>query len=587
MAALDFNTILKIFYSGPLVKQKRYKMIVKKVKEKTPFLLTTGDSKVLEFISTTVRTKFETGNLQELAAVAAKKNRPLKDEDGNTYSIRQIEKTEEFGGKTGGGRAGGGADPHELMTAALIAKYGAAGSNRVPVSAYNTLTQAEKIIGVLKSTAATVQGYRQKDIDAFDGDFANYAKAISAANGFLGAMNSSSRVRKVYITGKQWSKEVSKYRVTNHEYFGKKDYNSSDIVVDLSAKRGSTPMRVLVGVSLKKKKKYADKDPTIINKTVTGERGLFAALGVKSSDMRDELEELYLARSQFFYNMVEATLYSPDTQVGRRVRNSAVTALSIGDGKKEGKELVKREKAKLLGIEKKTQKILKNIEERGKKETEEVLQKNIRNYLDNLKKNVSSNEQKSRKVTKAADTIGTDKAKDALIAKFPIHTKLDNIYFRKFFSIMTSPKVSQLIAKSLMNIIFKLDINGLMKERAKYNEEFKFTLITGSGDLVNDVEITPFGPSVIPEESSTSMITEMVSRPGVTYQIRGLDGYTQPFDGGKSKSLKFEIMLQSYSIVEIEIRYKGSVTPEPQFQAYITATFKKLLKDRKAPDVRY
>ena len=46
-------------------------------------------------------------------------------------------------------------------------------------------------------------------------------------------------------------------------------------------------------------------------------------------------------------------------------------------------------------------------------------------------------------------------------------------------------------------------------------------------------------------------------------------------------------MLQSYSIVEIEIRYKGSVTPEPQFQAYITATFKKLLKDRKAPDVRY
>jgi hypothetical protein len=79
----------------------------------------------------------------------------------------------------------------------------------------------------------------------------------------------------------------------------------------------------------------------------------------------------------------------------------------------------------------------------------------------------------------------------------------------------------------------------------------------------------------------------MVSRPGASYQIRGLDGYTQPFDGGKSKSLKFEIMLQSYSIVEIEIRYKGSVTPEPQFQAYITATFKKLLKDRKAPDVRY
>ena len=190
-----------------------------------------------------------------------------------------------------------------------------------------------------------MQGYRQKDIDAFDGDFQNYAKAISAANGFLGAMNTSSRVKKVYITGKQWSKEISKYRVTNHEYFGKKDYNSSDLVVDLSAKQGSKPVRVLVGVSLKKKKKYADKDPTIINKTVTGERGLFAALGVKSSDMREELQELYQARSQFFYNMVEATLYSPDTTAGRRVRDAAVTSLSIKDGKKEGQDLVKKEKS--------------------------------------------------------------------------------------------------------------------------------------------------------------------------------------------------------------------------------------------------
>ena len=126
-----------------------------------------------------------------------------------------------------------------------------------------------------------------------------------------------------------------------------------------------------------------------------------------------------------------------------------------------------------------------------------------------------------------------------------------------------------------------------MEERKKYNEEFKFTLITGAGQLVNDVEITPFSPSVMPEENSTSMIAEMVSRPGQVYQMRGLVGYRQPHEGGTSKSLKFELILNSYSIVEIEIRYKGAVTPEPQFQAYITPTFKKLLKDRVSPDVRY
>ena len=225
MAALSFAEIIKVFYSGPLVGKKRYEMINKKIKEKTPFILATGDTKILEYITNTVRTKFTNGNLSELASVAAKGNKPLKDEDGQTYSIRQLEKTEEFGGKTGGGKPGGGADPHELMTAALIAKYGASGGSKVPVSAYNTLPQAEKTLTTLKSVAATVDGKRQKDIDAFDGDFENYAKAISAANGFLGAMQSSSRVKKVFITGKKWSQEISKYRVTNHEYFGKKDYN--------------------------------------------------------------------------------------------------------------------------------------------------------------------------------------------------------------------------------------------------------------------------------------------------------------------------------------------------------------------------
>ena len=590
MAALSFAEIIKVFYSGPLVGKKRYEMINKKIKEKTPFILATGDTKILEYITGTVRTKFTNGNLSELASVAAKGNKPLKDEEGQTYSIRQLEKTEEFGGKTGGGKPGGGADPHELMTAALIAKYGASGGSKVPVSAYNTLPQAEKTLTTLKSVASTVDGKRQKDIDAFDGDFENYAKAISAANGFLGAMQSSSRVKKVFITGKKWSQEISKYRVTNHEYFGKKDYNSSDIVVDLSSRRNSKPFRVLVGISLKKKKKVSDKDPTIINKTVTGEKGLFQAI-VNANDlskMRTELKGLYKARAQFFYSLIEATLYGPETGQGIRIRNEAVKALSIADGTKEATAFVKKQMSKIKGA---AQTIQREAEKNAKREAEkiqaQVLQENIAKYLKKLKTKVSQGEQEASKVTKEANKIGSDRAKDALIGKFPYHVKLDNIYFRKFYDIMTNPKVTQYIAKALMDIIFKLKISSLMEERKKYNEEFKFTLITGAGQLVNDVEITPFPASVMPEENTTSMIAELVSRPGQVYQMRGLAGYVQPHEGGTSKSLKFELLLQGYSIVEIEIRYKGSVTPEPQFQAFITPTFKKLLKDRVSPDVRY
>ena len=575
MAALNFGDLLKVFSSGPLKGKKRYAMIIKKVKEKTPFILATGDTKILEYVSSSVRTKFQSGNLAEIASVAAQRNKPLKDEEGQTYSIRQLEKTEEFGGKTGGGKPGGGADPHELMTAALIAKYGASGGSKVPVSAYNTLPQAEKNLTILKAVAATVDGKRQKDIDAFDGDFENYAKAISAANGFLGAMQSSSRVKKVFITGKKWSQEVAKYRVTNHEYFGKKDYNSSDIVVDLASKRNSKPYRILVGISLKKKKRTTDKDPTIINKSVSGDKGLFQAIVDANdlSNMRNQLKELYQARAQFFYNVIEATLYGPDTGQGIKIRNEAVKSLSIPDGTKEGVAYTKQQENKLRGA---APTIIKEVKRQAQTEAarlkEKALQENIAKYLKNLKKNVSQNEQMAKKVTVEANKLGSDRAKDALIQKFPYHTKIDNIYFRKFFSIMTDPQVTQYIAKALMNIVFKLDIKALMKDRQKYNEEFKFTLITGAGQLVNDVEITPFSPSVMPEENSTSMIAEMVSRPGQVYQMRGLVGYRQPHEGGTSKSLKFELILQGYSIVDIEIRYKGGITPEPQFQVSVSYT---------------
>ena len=51
------------------------------VKEKTPFILATGDTKILEYVSSSVRTKFQSGNLAEIASVAAQRNKPLKDEE--------------------------------------------------------------------------------------------------------------------------------------------------------------------------------------------------------------------------------------------------------------------------------------------------------------------------------------------------------------------------------------------------------------------------------------------------------------------------------------------------------------------------
>ena len=46
-------------------------------------------------------------------------------------------------------------------------------------------------------------------------------------------------------------------------------------------------------------------------------------------------------------------------------------------------------------------------------------------------------------------------------------------------------------------------------------------------------------------------------------------------------------MINGYHIINLEIRYKGQIRPEPQFQAVITPQFTKLVKGEGQPDPRY
>ena len=192
-------------------------------------------------------------------------------------------------------------------------------------------------------------------------------------------------------------------------------------------------------------------------------------------------------------------------------------------------------------------------------------------------------------MTKEAAKIGNKKAKDALFGGYPKHKRVFNVYFATLFQIMTLGETAKLIAEGLLNVIFKLDIYAYTKKVAQNNnEEFIFTLITGIGDVVSDVTISPYPASVIPERLSTPTILKMVGDAGPSaYSITGKPGYKQPHQGGTSASLKFNIYLKGTHIIDLEIRYKGEVTPEPQFQAFITPLFTDLMKQKPMPDPQY
>ena len=209
------------------------------------------------------------------------------------------------------------------MTAALILQHGRSGGGVVPSGDYITLQKAKNSIKTLQSYARSIvyaSPNRADTIKAFTGDYANYAKQ-SLVKWFLSDLVNSKVHRVHQTTGQQWIKILAKYFAINrHEYFGDKDYNSSDLIVEVSRQ---DRIKLFVGISLKKKGiRPKEKDPTIINKTVLGEGGLLTYfLGEQANKLKLEskVKDLYLSRATFFYNVIAANFRSRGSRYSNRL----------------------------------------------------------------------------------------------------------------------------------------------------------------------------------------------------------------------------------------------------------------------------
>ena len=132
----------------------------------------------------------------------------------------------------------------------------------------------------------------------------NTAQGVSAALGIKKWMN---RVHneprdlpnKVFLTGDQWSKEITKFRLT---YAGMNDYNSSDLVI-YAGRDGL--YEYYYGVSLKKKPKPQSASPTLINNAVS--KLLESGTSEKFIQEVDKVRVKYFAkiiRSAEFHNLL-------------------------------------------------------------------------------------------------------------------------------------------------------------------------------------------------------------------------------------------------------------------------------------------
>ena len=409
---------------------------------------------------------------------------------------------------------------------------------------------------------------------------ADMAAGISAAKGIRKFMGSPGKVT-TYMTGDEWPSKVAMFQVSSA---GFKSYNSADIVV--SGKVGD-----FYGISLKKKDTTKAANPTLINKAFDS---------IFMDPKFDEVKtQLYNARVNYFGTIVRNAAVGknpridPRDIVGNFPSNYFKKTILIN------KALLKEE------VSEQTLELFK-----AKKKNKEKFQKK-RAYID----------------TKgwATDLVGQGINANGYFDKGNSMTDPRSMrtYVNKQLAIRPNPlwdTFATLLSANgvvlgghLINIILKQNLfkeltkKGLISDKFFKKNKFNFALVTGigisSGDrkkiekLVNTMypkttfiktSITkdkkPY-PIAIANSSVLKLKTTLCGLGRIDAMYPGdYNVIPDKVENAKSDAAKifFKLVKGSASkritVINLNIRYKGSFTPQPQFQGGISAEFLALVK---------
>jgi hypothetical protein len=357
------------------------------------------------------------------------------------------------------------------------------------------------------------------------------AAGLSAAIGvrkYLAAAGESGGKRlspSIYMTGNVWPKDVQKFQVNA---YGFTDYNSADVII-------TADKETFYGVSLKKKRDAGGGEPTLINKA-------FDTLlnGNKFNDVKKALAD---ARRDYFAGLV-------------------IQAVEKGIINKKD----------IKGFDS-----LKNTDT-GKKELFEAKQRNKdlfdRSYIDTkgFFNNINGG------YIPSPSSLDRKVMSDSRSMRYFVNKSLaetSNPLWKEFLKVMN--EYSDLFAETLLNIILKTKLFDELdsKDLQKYN--FNFFLVTGVGNVNANKETVTIGDATILPLKTTlcglTRIEEMYRNK--KYQIVVNESKKDEADAAK---IFLQLKRGDLTLLDLEIRYKGSFNPQPQFQGTLNSDFKKLLE---------
>ena len=175
-------------------------------------------------------------------------------------------------------------------------------------------------------------------------------------------------------------------------------------------------------------------------------------------------------------------------------------------------------------------------------------------------------------VLKVVDTLFTERNdKSSMLRGQGEYSKNPNIYFKAIDEVfMKNFNNNKEFFEEFMDLIFKIKLDSYLE-----GANFHFSLVTGTGDYKNG-KIMEVHPPLEKEGRLTSEIfRKLFGAPHKdSFKIIQQDNRKHAFEPGATAAKLFYTMLigkkNPIAIVDLEVRYKGALTSEPQFQVFMS-----------------
>tara|TARA_Y100000287_G_scaffold186077_1_gene191677 strand:+ start:351 stop:2036 length:1686 start_codon:yes stop_codon:yes gene_type:complete len=465
------------------------------------------------------------------------KDRPAKYHDifetkiGN-LKLSQIDKSPYSG--AGGKKP----DPHELMTAALILKKEVIKtshlnqSNGKRAEYIRSLTKEIDLLSRDVIGGPTGENGFYVDDKKNQPDYVNLAKAISASNYIISEIqNSGGKIQKVYQTGKSWHSDLRKFNVKGDI----KNYNSSDIVVRF--KIGNKGPDHYWGISLKKrgvtKSGKPEAEPTLLNKPLMGRSGyLEQTMKIKQGHVK-LVENM---KKQFFYKSIGIYLNSYEGSYNKLSKNSQKTVDSLQEG------------------------IDKVVVESILKTSDEIFSKDEKSNM-----LMGKGKYDPKEFKKNGFYFNIPPNKDAIESR--------NIYFETLHNVFIKTcDENPLFFIKFLDLIFKNKLKRMIKTADEH--AFHFSLITATGNYFPNRGFDIKDPKEMENATSSEVFMKIFSnKVKKDYKIVSrTNGKKHCFENNANGGAKlhYTMKIGDVEIVDLEVRYKGTLTSEPQFQVFLS-----------------